>query len=59
MTAKKEEDFDWEVNLSDLQIPNMLKAGVKQYIISQNKTPKNPKDLEKTVDEYLNLKVGD
>lgn len=59
--AKKEKApvFDWMNALKDLEISNMIKTGVKTYITSNNKIPKSQKDLDKTIDDFLKLKIGD
>lgn len=60
MTKKEKTPvFDWMKTLEDLEISNMIKTGVKTYITKNNKIPKSQKDLEKTIDDFLKLKIGD
>ena len=38
---------------------SMLKAGVKYYIESYKLTPKSDKDLEKIIEDYKKIEMGD
>jgi len=62
--AKKNDEtktpaFEWEKALDELLISSMLKAGVKYYIEVNNLTPKSDKDLEKIINDYSKIKMGD
>lgn len=56
--AKKVSDFDLEKELTDLQCPDMFKAGLKYYIEINNLECKSKKDFEKIVKEYSELSIG-
>lgn len=59
MGKEKKPAFDWETALEAIEISSMLKAGVKYYIESYNLTPKSNKDLEKIIDDYSKIEMGD
>lgn len=56
---KKAPAFDWETALEAVEMSSMLKAGVKYYIESYKLTPKSDKDLEKIIEDYKKIKMGD
>ena len=61
MANKKEKEptFNWRDSLHEMEIPQMLKAGIKYYIEINDLTPKNNKDLEKIIDDYSKIKLGE
>lgn len=56
--TKKVSDFDLEKELTDLQRPDMFKAGLKYYIEINNLECKSKKDFDKIVKEYGELSIG-
>ena len=59
MSKGKKPAFDWETALEAIEMSSMLKAGVKYYIESYKLTPKSDKDLEKIIDDFKKVKMGD
>lgn len=59
MSKGKKPAFDWETALEAVEMSSMLKAGVKYYIESYKLTPKSDKDLEKIIDDFKKVKMGD
>lgn len=59
-TTKKEEkiDFDFESCLAGLEVPEMLKAGFKYYIINNNLPVKSENDLLKQLDKFKQMNAG-
>lgn len=55
--TKKVSDFDLEKELTDLQRPDMFKAGLKYYIEINNLECKSKKDFDKIVKEYGELSL--
>lgn len=56
---KKAPAFNWETALEAVEMSSMLKAGVKYYIESYKLTPKSDKDLEKIIEDYKKIEMGD
>ena len=56
--TKKVSDFDLEKELTDLQRPDMFKAGLKYHIDINNLECKSKKDFDKIVKEYGELSIG-
>ena len=54
---KKVSDFDLEKELTDLQRPDMFKAGLKYHIDINNLECKSKKDFDKIVKEYGELSL--
>ena len=52
-------NFDLEKELTELECPEMFKAGLKYYIQTNNLEPKSKKEFEKIVKEYGELKLGE
>lgn len=59
MSKGKKPAFDWKTALEAIEMSGMLKAGVKYYIESYKLTPKSDKDLEKIIDDFKKVKMGD
>ena len=58
MAKKKEENiFDWPVYLDELEISDMLKAGLKYYIESNKLAPKDEKEFNKILDDFKKVKM--
>lgn len=52
-------DFDLEVEINELNCPEMFKKGLKYYIIRNKLKIKSKKDLTKVVNDYKGLKLGE
>ena len=50
--------FDLKQELDDLPCPDMFKAGLMDYISSNNINVTNKKEFDKVIKEYGNLKIG-
>lgn len=62
MAKKKTEEtpeYLWKDELAKLEISNMLKKGVAYYIETNNKIPKDSKELDKVIDDYKKLTIGE
>ena len=57
--TKNTTNFDWRKALDSLVKPNMFKAGLGYYIQSRNLNPSSEKDLNKIVEQYGNLTLGE
>ena len=58
-TTKKEEiDFDFESCLAGLEVPEMLKAGFKYYIINNNIPVKSENDLQTKLTKFKEMNAG-
>ena len=51
-------NFDLEKELTELEYPEMFKAGLKYYIQTKNSKIKSKKEFEKIIKEYSELSVG-
>lgn len=51
-------NFDLEKELTELECPEMFKAGLKYYIQTKNSKIKSKKEFEKIIKEYSELSVG-
>ena len=65
MAKKKEEQkkedesaFDFEEALSKLEVPEMLKAGFKYYILVNNIEIQSENELEKQLDKFKVYNAG-
>jgi len=50
--------FDLNEQLDELLCPDMFKAGLTEYISSNNFKITTKKEFDKIVKEYANLKIG-
>ena len=59
-TEPKEEPavFDWQSALMEMEVPDMLKAGFKYYIINNNIELKSENDLTKTLSKFKEMSAG-
>lgn len=55
----KEEIFDVEKFLDEYSAPNMFKAGIQYYIKVNKFNIKNEKDIEKIIENYSKITMGD
>lgn len=51
--------FDLQEELRDYPAPSFFKAGLIAYIEREKITVKSKRDLDKTVDIYKKLKIGE
>ena len=56
-TTKKEE-IDFESCLAGLEVPEMLKAGFKYYIINNNIPVKSENDLQTKLTKFKEMNAG-
>lgn len=57
-TEPKESVFDWQSALMEMEVPDMLKAGFKYYIINNNIEIKSENDLTKTLSKFKEMSAG-
>lgn len=55
--TKKDNEFNVDESINELEIPLMLKEGLKHYIEFKNIKIKNKKELNKILKEYKELKI--
>lgn len=59
MTKKKEDtNFDWTIAIKELDLSEVMKAGLSYYILNNGLNPKNMKELNKIVNDYKKLPIG-
>ena len=52
-------DFNLEQEIEDYECPSMLKEGLKYHININKLKIKSKKELDKLVDEFKKMKVGE
>ena len=57
--ATPTKQFLWKEELFKMKISLMLKNGVAYHVESNDLTIKNEKDLEKVINDYTKLNVGE
>lgn len=56
--VKKKTDFDWTKSYDELEVSNMFKQGLKDYILTNKLEIKTEKEFMKIVEDYRNLQIG-
>lgn len=59
MTKKKEDStFDWMNAINELDLLEIMKAGLTDYILNNKLNPKDTKELNKIINDYKKLPIG-
>lgn len=60
LAKKKEKDttFDWTLAIKELNISEMMKAGLSYYILNNRLNPKDMNELKKIAKDYEKIPIG-
>ena len=57
-TKQEKSVFDWQSALMEMEVPDMLKAGFKYYIINNNIEIKSENDLKNLLEKFKVMNAG-